>query len=114
MTLLVQIRSHDLILLPRSFQLNCLHQVVLFFKKNEYSCTKLFLINFIGYGCPIFHKIGNARGLMASKLEMLLILGEIPLRLDNIGKKLSYICIALSKTLTESFLKCLNNKISIN
>ena len=36
---------------------------IIYKKKQEYSCTKLFLINFIGYGCPIFHKIGNARGM---------------------------------------------------
>ena len=57
------IGSHDLINFPCSFQLHCLHQEVLFSnKKQEYSWIKLIFINFIGYGCPIFHKIGNVRG----------------------------------------------------
>ena len=34
---------------------------IIFFKKSILD-TKLFLINFIGYRCPIFHIIGNARG----------------------------------------------------
>ena len=56
----------------------------------EYSCTKLFLINFVGYGCPIFHEIGNAgevNGLQIRGARGVPIHGETPLRLDNIGKK---------------------------
>ena len=55
-------RSHDLLHLPCSFQHHCLHQEVLF-KKNKSILVQNCLLNFIGYGCPIFHKIGNARGL---------------------------------------------------
>ena len=62
LTLIGSIRSHDLNNLPCSFQLNCLHRVVLFIKKQEDSLIRVFEINFIGSQCPIFHKICNSRG----------------------------------------------------
>ena len=62
MTLIGLNSSHDLSNLPCSFQLNCLHQVVLFIKKQDYPLIKVFEIYCRGSKCPIFHKIGNARG----------------------------------------------------
>ena len=72
-----------------SFQLNCLHQVVLIYWKQENSFIIAFDFCSIGSKCPIFHKIGNARGVDNPKI---MVLGEYcswktPLRLDNIGKK---------------------------
>ena len=54
--------TEQIVNLPCSFQLNCLHQVVLFIKKQECSLIKVLEICSIGSGCPICHKIGNARG----------------------------------------------------
>ena len=63
------IRSHELIYLPCSW--HCLHQVVLFFVDDFFLDLKLFFTKCIGYVCPIFHKIGNARGWIPSKLGVL-------------------------------------------
>ena len=73
LTLIGPNRSYDLINLPWSFQLKCPHQAVLFFesKKQEYSLIKVFNIYSEGSECPIFHKIGNARGSKTSKLGVL-------------------------------------------
>ena len=63
MTLIGLDRPHDLNNFSYSFQLNCLHQgYYLFKKKQEYSLIKVFEIYYTGFQCPIFHKIGNARG----------------------------------------------------
>ena len=67
-------RSYDLIYLPRSFQLNCLHQVVLFKKKQDFSLIEVFDFYSIESQCHIFHKIGNARGV--KKNSKLGVLGE--------------------------------------
>ena len=48
---------------------------------------KLFLIKFIGYIFPIFHKIGNAKGVNILQMRSVHNEGETPLRLDNLGKK---------------------------
>ena len=45
-----------------SFQLNCLHQVVFYVKKCDYSCWKLFEKLFQGSKCPITIENGSARG----------------------------------------------------
>ena len=54
MTLMATNRSHDLILLPSSFQLNCPHHVDNFVTNNSIPVLKLFIIQSIGYLCPIF------------------------------------------------------------
>ena len=69
MTLIGLNKSHDLSNLPCSFQLYCLHQVVLFIKKQDYSLIKVCEIYSIGSKCPIFHKIGNARGVKNLKIR---------------------------------------------
>ena len=71
MTLIGLKRPHDLINLPCSFQLNCLHQVVLFIEKQEYSLIKVLEICFVVSGCPILHKVGNTLGVKTSKLGVL-------------------------------------------
>ena len=55
-------RLHVLNNLACHFQLNCLHQVVLFIKKQEDSLIRVFEINFVVSLCRIFHKNDNARG----------------------------------------------------
>ena len=39
---------------------------------------ELFFINFIGYRCPIFHKIGNARGMDGPKLGVFVFMEKQP------------------------------------
>ena len=67
----------------------CLHQVVLFIRKQDYSLVKVFEIYSIGSKCPISHKISNARGIKTSQLgcKGCTIHGRHPLRQDNMGKK---------------------------
>ena len=62
-------RSYDLINMPCSFQLNCLHQMVLFLKKQDYSLIEVSDFCSIGSQCPISHKIGNARGVQNLKIR---------------------------------------------
>ena len=40
-------------------------------KKQDYSLIEVFYFYSIGSKCPIFHKIGNARGYKTSKLGVL-------------------------------------------
>ena len=67
--MIVLIRSHNINNLPCCFQLNCLHQVVLFKKKEDYSLIKVFDFYSIGSQWPIFHKIGNTRGVQKLKIR---------------------------------------------
>ena len=39
---------------------------------------ELFFINYIGYRCPIFHKIGNVRGMDGPKLGVFVFMEKQP------------------------------------
>ena len=79
-------------------------------KKQEYSCIKLFFINFVVCGCPIFIKLAKQGGWMALQIRCardVCIHGETPLRLDNIGKKCR---VPFIYTLCCFWFDCLNPK----
>ena len=81
------VESHDFLLFERlwlvnaghmtwfkchcSFQLECLHQVVLIVSNQDYSLMLLFKFLFLGSGCPNFCKNGSARGVNYPKLGVL-------------------------------------------
>ena len=84
-------RSHDLILLPSSFQLNCLHQVGNFVTNKSILVLKLIIFQSIGYLYIIIPKIGNARGqydLQNWGCPGLFLYGKTPLTLDYFWQKL--------------------------
>ena len=99
------IRSYDLIHLQCSFNSNVFIRwfyfislfffYFFFFFADKIIDSKLFLFKYIGYLCPIFHKIGNARGWILSRLGVLRVstLREKTLRLDNYGKNVECLCL---------------------
>ena len=62
MTLIGLKRSHDLFNLPCSFQLNCLHQVVLFIKRQEYSLIKVLQFGLWDVDVQFFIKLAMQGG----------------------------------------------------
>ena len=62
MTLMAHNRSHDLVHLPKSFQLNCHHQMGDFMTNKSILVIKLFIFQTVGYLYPICPNIGKARG----------------------------------------------------
>ena len=73
-----------------SFQLNCLHQVVLFSQKQDYSLILVYDFCSIGYKGPIFHKNGSVRGVNYPKIRGargVSFMDNTPRDMDNIGNK---------------------------